>query len=250
MQWHRTHNHPLQNWNWEWSRVSDTQTRWSATHTHAHDQKDPKQTLFVKRVCTQPSTRPLRSATGYYTAPRAAQWLRLSSFAFHRTGLSILPGKSGTWTGLSPGIVVFSSPTLQAHDTHHTQYLFIPSVHHVHIFTLFLLCNPFSIPRRFLPMRFYSQKSLTTPYFPHVIQRYLQNKTDNLRRITKSLLLSKSSKLYIFLHVWDAWMSACGGVGVPALACACECVALLIQHSTRRHTAICILSGTFFDFIS
>jgi hypothetical protein len=38
-------------------------------------------------------------------------------------------------------------------------------------------------------------------------------------------------------------------VGARALACVCRRVALLIQHATRRHIAICGLSGstTFFD---
>ena len=40
-------------------------------------------------------------------------------------------------------------------------------------------------------------------------------------------------------------------VGTRALACACERVALLIQHETRSYIAICGLSGstTFFDIV-
>jgi hypothetical protein len=39
---------------------------------------------------------------------------------------------------------------------------------------------------------------------------------------------------------------------VRALACVYACVALLIQHATRRHNGICGLSGStiFFDSIS
>jgi hypothetical protein len=37
-------------------------------------------------------------------------------------------------------------------------------------------------------------------------------------------------------------------VGVRALACACALVALLIQHTTRRHIAICSLSGSTIFF--
>jgi hypothetical protein len=42
------------------------------------------------------------------------------------------------------------------------------------------------------------------------------------------------------------------GGGAQAQACACERVALLIQHVTRRHIAICHLAGsnTHFDVIS
>jgi hypothetical protein len=42
------------------------------------------------------------------------------------------------------------------------------------------------------------------------------------------------------------------GAGPKALACACACVALLIQHATHRHIAICGLSSStiFFDIIS
>ena len=44
----------------------------------------------------------------------------------------------------------------------------------------------------------------------------------------------------------------CVSVGARARACACARVALLIQSATRRHVAICGLSGstTFFDIIS
>jgi hypothetical protein len=42
------------------------------------------------------------------------------------------------------------------------------------------------------------------------------------------------------------------GVGARALVCACARVALLVQHATRRHIAICGLSRTtiFVDITS
>ena len=43
---------------------------------------------------------------------------------------------------------------------------------------------------------------------------------------------------------------ACVDLGARALACACERVALLIQHAKRRHIAICGLSvSTIFFYI-
>jgi hypothetical protein len=53
-------------------------------------------------------------------------------------------------------------------------------------------------------------------------------------------------------HGWvRACMIMCVCVGARALACACARVALLIQHATRRHIAICGLSESsiFFDYI-
>jgi hypothetical protein len=62
-----------------------------------------------------------------------------------------------------------------------------------------------------------------------------------------------SGKAVSILHsVWRMGECVRAWVWVRALACACVRVALLIQYATRRHIAICGLSGstTFLDIIS